>query len=48
MPEDRWDSSSAFITRDLVDMFEADEKGLKKALNILKGQQKPTSEILLT
>jgi uncharacterized protein len=46
MPEDRWDTSSAFIIREMVDMFEANSDGLTKAINILRGKTKPHSAIL--
>lgn len=46
MPEDRWNKSSAYIIRELVDMFPANEQGLKKAIQILQGKAKPTSAIL--
>lgn len=48
MPEDRWDSSSAYIIRELVDMFEVNPEGLQKAITLLKGKIKPTSEILFS
>lgn len=40
MPEDRWELSSASIIRDLVPMFEANEEGLQKAVNVLRGKLK--------
>ena len=46
MPEDRWDGSSAYIIRELTDMFEATPEGLQKALPILKGRQMPRSPIV--
>ena len=46
MPEDRWDSSSAYIIRELCDMFEATPTGLQKAMPILRGKKQPQSPIV--
>ncbi|MBK9462664.1 MAG: hypothetical protein IPN94_25445 [Sphingobacteriales bacterium] len=46
MPEDRWDSSSAYIIRELCDMFEATPNGLQKAMPILRGKKQPHSPIV--
>lgn len=48
MPEDRWDLSSAYIIREMVDMFEANKDGLLKAINVLRGKTKPQSAILFS
>jgi uncharacterized protein len=46
MPQDRWDGSSAYLIREMVDMFEANAQGLQKAIRILQGKVKPNSAIL--
>ena len=46
MPEDRWDGSSAYIIRELCDMFEATPNGLQKAMPILRGKKPPHSPIV--
>lgn len=46
MPQNRWDGSSAYIIRELTNMFEATPQGLQKALPILKGRQMPRSPIV--
>ena len=46
MPQDRWDGSSAYIIRELTDMFEATAEGLQKAMPLLKGKKAPRSPIV--
>jgi len=46
MPENRWDGSSAYIIRELCDMFEATPDGLQKTMPILNGKQQPKSPIV--
>lgn len=46
MPQNRWDGSSAYIIRELCDMFEATPDGLKHALPILRGKKAPRSPIV--
>ncbi len=46
MPQNRWDGSSAYIIRELTDMFEATAEGLQKAMPLLKGKKAPRSPIV--
>jgi uncharacterized protein len=48
MPEDRWDASAAYIIREMVDMFEANQAGLQKAISIFRGKRKINSAILFS
>ena len=38
VPEDRWIGTSAALIKDFVPMFTANENGLKKAIEILRGK----------
>lgn len=46
MPKNRWDGSSAYIIRELCDMFEATPEGLQKAILLLNGKKSPRSPIV--